>query len=37
MPNLDAWINQLENDQGTTTIATTKTTTTLEEKNKFEN
>ncbi len=36
MPNLDAWINQLENDQGTTTIATTKTTT-LEEKNKFEN
>jgi hypothetical protein len=36
MPNLDAWISQLENDQGTTTIATTKTTT-LEEKNKFEN
>ena len=35
MPNLDPWINQFENDQGITTIATT---TTLEEEiNKFEN
>ena len=34
MPNLDPWINQFENDQGITTIATT----TLEEEiNKFEN
>jgi hypothetical protein len=34
MPNLNPWINQFENDQGITTIATT----TLEEedKNKFE-
>ena len=35
MPNLDPWINQFENDQGITTIATT--TTLEEEKNKFEN
>ena len=34
MPNLDPWINQFENDQGITAIATT----TLEEEiNKFEN
>ena len=33
MPNLDPWINQFENDQGITTISTT----TLEEKNRFEN
>jgi hypothetical protein len=33
MPNLDPWINQFENDQRLTTIVTT----TLEEKNKFEN
>ncbi|HYZ96042.1 MAG TPA: hypothetical protein VE524_05490 [Nitrososphaeraceae archaeon] len=38
MPNLDPWINQFENDQGITTIATTTTTTTTleEELNKFE-
>jgi hypothetical protein len=36
MPNLDPWINQFENDQGVTTIATT-TTLEEEEKNKFEN
>jgi len=36
MPNLDPWINQFENDQGITTIATT-TTLEEEEKNKFEN
>ncbi len=36
MPNLDPRINQFENDQGITTIATT-TTTLEEEKNKFEN
>jgi hypothetical protein len=35
MPNLDPWINQFENDQGITTIATT--TLEEEEKNKFEN
>ena len=34
MPNLDPWINQFENDQGITTVATT---TLEEEKNKFEN
>jgi hypothetical protein len=34
MSNLDVWINQFENDQGITTIATT---TLEEEKNKFEN
>jgi hypothetical protein len=34
MPNLDPWINQFENDQRINTIAVT---TTLEEKNKFEN
>ena len=34
MPNLDPWINQFENDQGITTIATT-TTLEEEEKNKF--
>ena len=39
MPNLDPLINQFENDQGITTIATTTTTTTTleEEINKFEN
>jgi hypothetical protein len=37
MPNLDPWINQFENDQGITTIATTTTATLEEEKNKFEN
>jgi len=35
MPNLNPWINQFENDQGITTIATT--TLEEEEKNKFEN
>ena len=35
MPNLDPWINQVENDQGITAIATT--TALEEEKNKFEN
>jgi hypothetical protein len=34
MPKLHPWINQFENDQGITTIATT---TLEEEKNKFEN
>jgi hypothetical protein len=34
MPNLDPWLNQFENDQGITAIATT---TLEEEKNKFEN
>ena len=33
MPNLDPWINQFEDDQGITTIATT---TLEEEKNIFE-
>jgi hypothetical protein len=37
MPNLDPSINQFENDQGITTIATTTTTTLEEEINKFEN
>jgi hypothetical protein len=31
MSNLDVWINQIENDQGITTIATT----TLEEEKKI--
>jgi hypothetical protein len=37
MPNLDPSINQFENDQGITTIATTTTTTLEEEINIFEN